>query len=205
MREAHVKISRKHIWKLIAYHWTNNYCIISRHFSEFKSVWHNVVVYINNGLWINSQRSSSGQCVPSRLPSAWNTTITLHQSFGINIWKCNVIIYIQNCFQINYVIIFCPIEILSERKVSSLYIRKVFADLALEKTQKEPVRKCGKYAESWGFGDVVTEWGRTTTAPARGKSRKKSGSSSAPSSPICFGRSQNGSNTSRSKLYRSIS
>ena len=27
---------------------------------------------------------------------------------GINFWKWNVIIYIHNCFRINYVIIFCP-------------------------------------------------------------------------------------------------
>ena len=53
------------------------------------------------------RRCNSGRCMVGRLTSAWNTKITLHQLFGINFWKCNVIIYIQNGFRINYVIIFC--------------------------------------------------------------------------------------------------
>ena len=44
------------------------------------------------------------------------------------------------------------------------------------KTRKKPVGKCGEYAESWGCGDVVTDQGRTTHVPARGKTRKKPGS-----------------------------
>ena len=44
------------------------------------------------------------------------------------------------------------------------------------KTRKKPVGKCGEYAESWGSGDVVTDRGRTTHVPARGKTRKKPGS-----------------------------
>ena len=46
----------------------------------------------------------------------------------------------------------------------------------LVKTRKKPVGKCGEYAESWGSGDVVTDRGRTTHVPARGKTRKKPGS-----------------------------
>ena len=44
------------------------------------------------------------------------------------------------------------------------------------KTRKKPVGKGGEYAESWGSGDVLTDRGRTTHVPARGKTRKKPGS-----------------------------
>ena len=61
------------------------------------------------------------------------------------------------------------------------------------KTRKKPVGKGGEYAESWGFGDVVTDRGRTTHVPARGKTRKKPGSifhGTPPHRPP-FGRSLN--------------
>ena len=38
------------------------------------------------------------------LSSVWNTTITLHQSFGLKLWKCNEMLYIKIGFWINYVI-----------------------------------------------------------------------------------------------------
>ena len=59
------------------------------------------------------RRCNSGWCMTGVLPSAWNTKITLHQSFGpgINYWKWNVIIYIHTCFRINYVIIFCQMVV----------------------------------------------------------------------------------------------
>ena len=41
------------------------------------------------------------------------------------------------------------------------------------KTWKKPAGKCGEYAESWGSGDVVTDRGRTTHVPARGKTPGK--------------------------------
>ena len=46
-------------------------------------VWCNVIVYINNGLWIHFRRCNSGRRMPGFLPSAWWNTITLHQLFGI--------------------------------------------------------------------------------------------------------------------------
>ena len=42
-----------------------------------------------------------------RLPSAWNTTTTLHQSFGIN-WEMSCHFYIPIASGENYVNIFCP-------------------------------------------------------------------------------------------------
>ena len=44
------------------------------------------------------------------------------------------------------------------------------------KPGKKPAGKCGEYAESWGSGDVVTDRGRTSHVPARGKPGKKPGS-----------------------------
>ena len=60
------------------------------------------------------------------------------------------------------------------------------------KTQKKPVGKCGEPAESWGSGDVVTDRGRTTHVPARGKTPEKTrfNFSPTPSSPTPFGRSR---------------
>ena len=48
------------------------------------------------------------------LPSAWNTTITLHQSFGNIFCKCNVSTYIQNSFRNNYVKMFFPMVVCSK-------------------------------------------------------------------------------------------
>ena len=76
-------------------------------------VWCSVIVYIKNGLWINYRRCNSGRRMPGFLPSAWNTTVTLHQLLGIHFWKCNVIIYIQYCFRIHYVIIPCPMVLVN--------------------------------------------------------------------------------------------
>ena len=60
------------------------------------------------------------------------------------------------------------------------------------KPRKKPVGKCGEYAESCGSGDVVTDRGRTTHVPARGKTRQKTrfDFSPTPSSPTPFGRSR---------------
>ena len=51
-------------------------------FSRIHYVWCNVIVYMENGLWIICRRYNSGRYMTGYLPSAWNTKITLHQSFG---------------------------------------------------------------------------------------------------------------------------
>ena len=58
----------------------------------------------------------------------------------------------------------------------SQHINKVSfgPDLEPEKQPtKKSSRKCGRYGESWGFGDVVMDHVLTTPIPARGKAWEK--------------------------------
>ena len=64
-----------------------------------------------------SRQCNSGRCMLDCLTSTWNAQITLHQSLGINYWKHHVIVYIQNCFRIIYVIIVCPMVTANKRKI----------------------------------------------------------------------------------------
>ena len=53
------------------------------------------------------RRCNSGWCMTGYLPSARNAKLHYINRLGIHCWKWNVIIYIHNCFWVNYVIIFC--------------------------------------------------------------------------------------------------
>ena len=64
------------------YHLTDNYYIASRYFSElitFDELLTSIMV-----CEIISWRCKSGRCMPSCLPSGWDSAITLHQSFGVS-------------------------------------------------------------------------------------------------------------------------
>ena len=52
--------------------------------------------------------------MPGYVPSGWNTTITLHQLFGINVRKCKVFLYINSCFRHHYETIFSPMVLEGE-------------------------------------------------------------------------------------------
>ena len=112
-----------------------------------------------------SQQCNSGRCVLGCLTSAWNTKITLHQSLGINYWKCNVIVYIKNCFRINYVIIFCPMVNLSV--VDSLNLAENQWKLIKHasnstRTWAKSIETCQKISFRESTVILHSSWGKTT-------------------------------------------